>query len=115
MIGVLVKMIICRIAARVIMTCKSDEYVDIKSCSWQNFLIDKLVLAACMDKILNTTETSLDDKKATYEKSKSINHTISLIIISFLLLVAIFISCYYYRRDWIKKNTYYRIIIKSIV
>ena len=70
MIGVLVKIIICRIPARVILTCKIDEYVDIKNCSRQNFLIDKLVLAGCMDKILNTTETSLDDKKAIYKKVK---------------------------------------------
>ena len=37
-----------------------------KKCSWEK-CIGKLVLA-CEDKILNTTETSLFDKKVKYEK-----------------------------------------------
>ena len=43
-------------------SCKIDEYLDFKSCSCKKHLFGKLVLA-CEDEILNTTETSLDDKK----------------------------------------------------
>ena len=44
-----------------------DEYLDIKNCSCKQRLIDKLILE-CENKMLNTTETSLDDKKETYKK-----------------------------------------------
>ena len=44
--------------------CKVDEYLDIKSCSYEKRLLRKLVLA-CEDETLNTTETSLGDKKET--------------------------------------------------
>ena len=47
--------------------CKTDEYLDIKNCSREKGLFNKLVLA-CEDEILNTTETLFDDKKATCEK-----------------------------------------------
>ena len=46
--------------------CKVDQYLYIKNCSWEK-CIGKLVLA-CEDKILNTTETSLFDKKVKCEK-----------------------------------------------
>ena len=44
-------------------TCKTDEYLDIKNCSCKKRLFGKLELV-CDDEILNTTETSLDDKKS---------------------------------------------------
>ena len=46
--------------------CKVDQYLHMKKCSWEK-CIGKLVLA-CEDKILNTTETSLFDKKVKCEK-----------------------------------------------
>ena len=83
--------------------CKIDEYVDNKNCSCEKRLVGKLVLAY-EDEILNITETSLDDKKGTWEKSNCLNQTISLINIC--LLLAIVISCFYfYTRDWIKKES----------
>ena len=42
--------------------CKIDEYLDIRNCSCEKRLLGKLVLV-CEDEMLNTTETSLDDKK----------------------------------------------------
>ena len=42
--------------------CKIDEYLDIKNWSCKKHLFGKLVLA-CEDKIWNTPQTSLDDKK----------------------------------------------------
>ena len=60
--------------------------------------------------MLNTTETSLENKKATCEKINCHIHSNSLVVRCFLLLVVISISCYYYyTRDWIKENTHYRI------
>ena len=41
---------------------KICEYLDIKTCSYKNRLIGKLVLA-CQDEILSTTETHLIIKK----------------------------------------------------
>ena len=41
---------------------KIDEYLEIKNCFCKKRLFGKLVLA-CEDEILNTTETSRDDKK----------------------------------------------------
>ena len=46
--------------------CIIDEYLDIKNCSCEKRLFGKLVLAR-EDEILNTTETSLDNEKVTYE------------------------------------------------
>ena len=43
---------------------KIDEYLDNKKCSCKKRLFDKLVLTY-EDQMLNTTETSLDDKQAT--------------------------------------------------
>ena len=48
--------------------CKIDEYLNIKNCPCSKGLFSKLLLLACRDEILNTTETSLDDKKVTCEK-----------------------------------------------
>ena len=42
--------------------CKIDKYLDNKSCLWGKCLIGKLKLPY-EDEILNTTETSLNDKK----------------------------------------------------
>ena len=78
--------------------CKIDEYLDIENCLCKKHLIDKLVLE-CEDEILDTTETSLDDKKETCENNCLI-HTISSVIICLLLIVVICVSCYfYYARD----------------
>ena len=55
--------------------CKIDEYLDQKSCSCEIRLFGKLVLA-CGDEILNTTNNSLDDKKATCEKSNCLIHIV---------------------------------------
>ena len=53
--------------------------------------------------ILNTTETSPDDKKVTCEKNSCLIHTISLAIVGLLLLAVVSICCYYYyKRDLIK-------------
>ena len=41
--------------------CKVDEYLDTKNCSSKKRLIGKLVLVR-EDELLNTTETSPDDK-----------------------------------------------------
>ena len=72
-----------------------------KNCSYEQVLISKLVLAY-KDEILNTIETSLDDK--TCEKKSCLIHKISLVIIYLLLLVVISISCCsYYTRDCIKR------------
>ena len=66
------------------------RYLDIKNCSYKKHLLDKLVLL-CENEILNTTEASVDDKKVTY------------IIICFLLLVVVFISCnIYHTKHWTK-------------
>ena len=59
-----------------------DVFLDIQSCSCEKCLIDKLVLA-CEDEILNTTETSLSDKKLLCGKNNCLIHTISVIIICF--------------------------------
>ena len=66
-------------------------------------VIGKLVLK-CKDGILNTTETSLNDKKVSCEKNNCLIDTISLAIICLLLLVVIFISYFYYTRYQIKKK-----------
>ena len=55
--------------------CKIDKYLDPKSCSCEIWLFGKLVLA-CGDEVLNTTNNSLDDKKATYEKSNCLIHIV---------------------------------------
>ena len=39
---------------------KTDEYLDIKDCSYEKRLIGKLV-SECEDEVLNKTETSLYD------------------------------------------------------
>ena len=74
--------------------CKIDKYLDIKNCSCEKSLIDRLVLA-CEDEILNVTEDSLDDKKITCKKNTCFIHTISLVIVCLLLLIAVSIGCFY--------------------
>ena len=73
---------------------KIDEYVNIKTCSCGKSNFDKLMLT-CEDKLLNTTETSLDDKKVTCEKSNCLIHTMSFVIIYLLLLIVICVSRYF--------------------
>ena len=107
------KMNIFGILARVNLSItRHAKLINIKDCSYQKRLIRKLVLA-CKDEILNITENSLDDKIVICEKSNSINHMISLVVIHFFLLVVISISSFYhYTVDSIKKNTYFRINTK---
>ena len=85
--------------------CKIDEYLDIKNCSSKKPLSSKLVLL-CEDEILNTTETSLVDKKVTRKKSNCLIYTISLLIICLLLLAVISVSCYYYHTKYLNKKEY---------
>ena len=69
-IGALVKLIICGILARVIASViehANETYVDTKNCSCEKHLFVKLV-SPCEGEILNTTETSSDDKKVTSAK-----------------------------------------------
>ena len=83
--------------------CKIDEYRDIRNSSCEKCLIGKLVLE-CEDEMLNTIETSLDDKKET-RKNNCLIYTISLVISCLLLLALFCIGCYYYYiRDWVKKT-----------
>ena len=100
MIGILVKIIICRILARVILnlklykTYKIDECLNTKYCSCGKRIIGKLVLE-CEDEILNTNGTLINDKKkVACGIGNCLIHTISLIIICLLLLVVICISYY---------------------
>ena len=72
--------------------CKIDEYLDIRNCSCEKCLIGKLVLEF-EDEILNTTETSLDDKESNMRKNNCLIHTTSLVIISLLLLLVVSIGC----------------------
>ena len=79
------KMIIFGILVRVnVSVTRHAKLMNIKDCSYQKHLIRKLVLA-CKDEILNITETSLDDKIVICERSNSINHTISLVVIHFCI------------------------------
>ena len=55
--------------------CKIDKYLDDQNCSCEKRLFGKSVLA-CGDEVLNTTETSLDDKKVTCEENNCLIHTI---------------------------------------
>ena len=62
---------------------KIDQYLNIKSCSCEKCLIDKLILE-CEDEIINATENSFGDKKVTW-KNYCLIYTISLVIKCFLL------------------------------
>ena len=48
-------------------TCKIDEHLDIKNCWYKKR--NSVLIIACEDEILNTTETSADDNKITREKN----------------------------------------------
>ena len=70
MIGVLVKMIICGILARVIVNAINVKLINIyilKIIHEKNRLFDNLVLE-CKDEIFKTSETLLNDKKVTRGK-----------------------------------------------
>ena len=67
---------------------KIDEYTDAKNCSCEKRLIGKLVLE-CEDEVLNTTETSLNDKKGSMCK-KLLSY--SEYFICYYIFVSI--SCY---------------------
>ena len=75
--------------------CKIYEYLDIKNCSCEKRLIGKLVLE-CQDEMLNTTETSHDDKNVACSRNNCLFHTISLVLICLLLSVVICVTCYSY-------------------
>ena len=47
--------------------CKIDEYLDIKNCLSKKRLFGKLALV-CQNEIINTTESSFDNKQVEYEK-----------------------------------------------
>ena len=102
MVGVLVEMIICGILACVIVNVirhikLMNIYILKKVCIKR--LFGKLVLE-CEDEILNTTESSLDDKKVTCGKSNFLIHTISLVIICLLIRV----NCYFCRTKYQSKQ-----------
>ena len=59
---------------------KIDEYFGIKNCSWEKCPIGELILAF-EDEILNTTKTSVCDKKVACEKNNCLIYIISLITI----------------------------------
>ena len=63
--------------------CKIDGYLDIKNRSCEKRLFCKLALA-CEDEILNTTETSLDDKKIKKIKKLKIA-PFTLVILSIII------------------------------
>ena len=97
-IGALVRMLICGILERVIVSNIShvkltNDQILKRICV--SLLFVKLVLA-CEDEILNITAASFDDKKVTCQKCNYLIHTISLVIICLLLLVVISISSNYY-------------------
>lgn len=57
-----------------------DECLDIRNCSCDKRLIGELVLE-CENKILNSTKTSIDEKKETCKKNNCLIDTISLVVI----------------------------------
>ena len=63
--------------------CRIDKYLDIKNCSFEKHVFNILVLSY-EDEVLNTTETSVNDK------SNCLIHAISLVIIS-----SVIISCHF--------------------
>ena len=95
MIGVFVKMTVCEILALVIVNVirhvKLTNIYILKNFH-AKLLLGKLAFA-CEDGILNTTETSLEYKKCKKnQKNNCLIHSISLVIIYFLLLIVISIS-----------------------
>ena len=83
---------------------KVDKHLGTRNGSYGKLLTVKLVLEY-EDEMLNTNAASLYDKIETCEKSNCLIHTISLVIIYLLLLAVVSIGCcYYYTRDWIKKE-----------
>ena len=82
---------------------KISEYLDIENSACKKRLFGKLVLA-CENEILSTTETTpIVDKKVIQEKYQYLIHTISLIIICSLLVVAIFMNCqFYYTKHYLR-------------
>ena len=94
--------------------CKINKYLDTKNCSCKKCLIVKLVLA-CENEILNTTETSHDDKKVTCEENICLIHTVSLVIIC-LLLLAVSIGCFTITQELgLKKNIKNHINLKRLI
>ena len=71
--------------------CKIDEYLDIESCLCKKGLFGKLLVFACLDEILNTTETSLVGRKVTCEKINCLIYTLSLIIYYLLFIIQIIV------------------------
>ena len=76
-------------------------------------LFGKLVLA-CEDEIINTTETSLVDKRVAW---KELFSYLNYFVFNYMLIIVVIsISCYYYyRKHWIKKEWHRLICIKWIV
>ena len=96
MIGFLVIVVICVILGPVIASVKThfkltiDYYLDIKNWSCKKLLIGKLILA-CEHEVLNTTVTSLDDKKIIYENNCPM---IDYFIGNYILIIVN--SCFYW-------------------
>ena len=83
---------------------KIGEYLDIKNCSCEKYLIGKFVLG-WEDEILNKNKTSPDNKNLTCKKNSRLIDTILLVIIYLLLLAVVSICSYYhYKRDSIKSE-----------
>ena len=78
-------------------------YLHVKNCSYKNCLFIKLTL--------NTT--LLNDKKVICEKINCLIHTISSIIICFLLSVVICASCYFYYTKYLSKQKHFMYISRQ--
>ena len=69
------------------------------------------------DEALNTTETSLDHKKVTFEKNNCVVYAMSLVLICLLSSVFFSISCYYTRLKivWKKITTFFNLSVSIIL
>ena len=76
------------------------EYLDSKDCKCRNRLICKLVEKCNENETLITTDTiSVTNKKVSCKYSCLIYITV-LIVLCLTLLAIIFISCYYYYKEY---------------
>ena len=91
--------------------CKIHKYLDTKKCFCEKHLIVKWVLV-CEAELLNTTKNLINDKIAESAKNNCFVYTISSIVISFLLLVVICVTCYFYHTKYQSKQLFHNIKIK---
>ena len=87
--------------------CKIDEYLDIESCPCKKRLFGKLLVFACLDEILNTTETSLVGRKVTCEKINCLIYTLSLVIYYLLYELLYLCKINNINEISVKNHTYY--------